>query len=43
MLYRGGPAVFNLPLGAAATVILLIGASLLVRMLRRYPVREAEA
>ena len=43
MLYRGGPAVFNLPLGAAAAVILLIGASLLVRMLRRYPVREAEA
>ncbi len=42
ILYRGGPAVFNLPLAAAAAVILLIGASLLVRMLRKYPVQEAE-
>jgi len=43
ILYRGGPEVFNLPLGIASGVILLIGAFLLVRMLRRYPVREAEA
>jgi hypothetical protein len=43
ILDRGGPEVFNLPLGIASGVILLIGASLLVRMLRRYPVREAEA
>ena len=43
ILYRGGPTVFNLPLAIAAGVILLIGASLLVRMLRKYPVREAEA
>ena len=42
ILYRGGPAVFNLPLGAAAGVILLIGAALLVRMLRKYPVQSVE-
>lgn len=42
MLYRGGPAVFNLPLGVAAGVILLIGAGLLIRMLRKYPVQQAE-
>ena len=43
ILYRGGPEVFNLPLGIASGVILLIGAFLLVRMLRKYPVQEAEA
>ena len=43
ILYRGAPATFNLPLGIAAGVILLIGASLLVRMLRKYPVQGAEA
>lgn len=42
ILYRGGPAVFNLPLGAAAGVILLIGAALLLRMLRKYPVQSVE-
>ncbi len=43
ILYRGGPAAFNWPVAIAAGVILLIGASLLVRMLRKYPVQEAEA
>lgn len=42
ILYRGGPATFNLPLGVAAGVILLIGAYLLIRMLRKYPVQGAE-
>lgn len=42
ILYRGGPAVFNLPLGIAAGTILLIGAALLVRMLRKYPVQTVE-
>lgn len=43
ILYRGAPVGFNGPLAAAAGIILLIGATLLVRMLRRYPVRDAEA
>jgi hypothetical protein len=43
ILYRGGPAVFNLPLGIASGVILLIGAILLVRMLRKYPAQGVEA
>jgi hypothetical protein len=43
ILYRGAPEGFNWPLAMAAGIILLIGATLLVRMLRRYPVREAEA
>lgn len=42
ILYRGSPAVFNLPLGLAAGVILLIGVGLLVRMLRKYPVQSVE-
>ncbi len=43
ILYRGAPAGFNWPMAIAAGVILLIGAYLLVRMLRKYPVRGAEA
>lgn len=42
ILYRGAPEGFNWPLAAAAGIILLTGAALLVRMLRKYPVR-AEA
>ena len=42
ILYRGAPEGFNWPLATAAGIILLIGAALLVRMLRKYPVREAE-
>jgi hypothetical protein len=42
IMYRGTPEGFNLPLGIAAGVILLIGAALLVRMLRRYPVQSVE-
>jgi len=40
---RGAPERFNLPLGLAAGVILVIGSVLLVRFLRRYPVRSLEA
>jgi hypothetical protein len=43
ILYRGAPAGFNLPLAVAAGVILLVGAYLLVRMLRKYPAQSAEA
>jgi len=43
ILYRGAPATFNLPLGIAAGVILLIGVYLLVRMLRKYPAQGVEA
>ena len=43
ILYRGAPEGFNWPLATAAGIILLIGATLLVRMLRRYPVPDAEA
>jgi hypothetical protein len=42
ILYRGAPEGFNLPLAVAAGVILLIGAYLLVRMLRKYPAQSAE-
>ena len=40
---RGAPEGFNIPLGIAAGVILLIGLSLLVRFVRRYPTQAAEA
>ncbi len=43
ILYRGAPAAFNWPMAIAAGVILLIGASLLVRMLRKYPAQGVEA
>jgi hypothetical protein len=43
ILYRGTPEGFNPPLAIAAGVILFFGASLLVRMLRKYPARGAEA
>jgi len=43
ILYRGAPEGFNWPLATAAGIVLLIGAALLVRMLRKYPVRDAEA
>jgi hypothetical protein len=43
ILYRGSPEGFNWPLAGAAGIILLIGATLLARMLRKYPVRKAEA
>ena len=39
---RGAPERFNLPLGLAAGVILLIGVVLLARFLRKYPVRSLE-
>ena len=43
IINRGAPERFNLPLGMAAVVILLIGAGLLVRFVRRYPVQNLEA
>lgn len=39
---QGAPERFNLPLALAAGVILVIGSALLVRFLRRYPVRSLE-
>jgi hypothetical protein len=43
MIYQGAPEGFNVPLGLAASVILLIGLVLLVRFLRKYPVQTQEA
>jgi hypothetical protein len=43
IMYRGTPEGLNLPLAVVAGVILLIGAYLLVRMLRKHPVQGAEA
>ena len=43
ILYRGAPEGFNWPLATAAGIVMLIGAALLVRMLRKYPVRDTEA
>jgi hypothetical protein len=39
MINRSSPSGFNLPLGLAASVILLIGLGLLIRFVRKYPVR----
>jgi len=43
MIYQGAPEGFNVPLGLAASVILLIGLGLLVRFLRKYPVQIQDA
>jgi len=43
IINRGAPEAFNLPLGLAAGVILLIGLGLLIRFVRKYPVRTLEA
>jgi hypothetical protein len=43
VINRGSPSGFNLPLGIAASVILLIGLGLLIRFVRKYPVRSLEA
>jgi hypothetical protein len=39
IIYDGAPEGFNVPLGTAAGIILAIGATLLVRFLRKYPVQ----
>jgi len=41
MLYAG--FTFNLPLAVASGIIIVVGAVLLVRFVRTYPVAEAEA
>ena len=43
VMNQGAPGAFNLPLGLAAGVILLIGLGLMVRFARKYPDRRAEA
>jgi len=43
IINRDAPEAFNLPLGLAAGVILLIGLGLLIRFVRKYPVRTLEA
>jgi hypothetical protein len=43
IMNRDAPEAFNLPLGLAAAVILLIGLGLLARFIRKYPIRSAEA
>lgn len=40
---QGAPDAFNLPLGLAAGVILLTGLGWLIRFVRKYPARSAEA
>ena len=39
---QGAPERFNMPLAVAAAVILLSGTGLLIRFLRKYPVRSLE-
>ena len=43
IMNQDAPEAFNLPLGLAAGVILLIGMGLLARFVRKYPIRSAEA
>jgi hypothetical protein len=42
IIYDGAPEGFNVPLGLAAGTILAIGATLLVRFVRNYPVRTLD-
>jgi hypothetical protein len=42
MMYRGTSGRFDLPMAAAAGIIILVGVVLLVRFIRRYPVWTAE-
>lgn len=42
IIYDGAPEGFNVPLGTAAGVILAIGATLVVRFVRDYPVRTLD-
>lgn len=43
VLYQGAPEGFNVPLALAAGVILVIGLSLFLRFLRKYPVPTPDA
>lgn len=43
ILYQGASEGFNVPPGLAAGVIRLIGVTLLIRLTRKYPVRNVEA
>jgi hypothetical protein len=42
IIYDGAPEGLNVPLGLAAVTILAIGATLLVRFVRKYPVRTLD-
>jgi hypothetical protein len=42
LLYEGAPEGFNLPLGIAAAIIVLIGLGLLIRFLHKYPVQTLD-
>ncbi|MGA9190502.1 MAG: hypothetical protein WBZ24_02095 [Anaerolineales bacterium] len=42
IIYDGAPEGFNVPLGLAAGTILVIGATLVVRFVRNYPVRTLD-
>jgi hypothetical protein len=43
LMNEGAPEAFNLPMGIAAGAILIIGAVLLVRFVRKYPMHQQEA
>lgn len=43
IIYDGAPEGFNVPLGLAAGAIMAIGATLLVRFVRKYPVKVLDA
>lgn len=43
IMNQGAPEAFNVPMALAASVILLIGLGLLIRFMRKYPVRTLEA
>jgi hypothetical protein len=43
IVYDGAPEGFNLPLGLAAATILTIGAALLIRFWRNYPIQVLDA
>jgi hypothetical protein len=43
IVYNGTPDGFNLPVGIAAGAVLLLGAILLVRFIRAYPVQSPES
>ena len=43
IVYNGAPDGFNVPVGIAAGAVMLLGAILLVRFIREYPVRNTES
>ncbi len=43
IIYQGAPDRFNVPLGLAAGVVILVGLALFIRFLRRYSVQTPDA